>query len=412
MAVAHPLDWIRQIESSLLELEEKPQFGLPTPFDWGRFEKRLQHLFEKPDLKILHTIHGWKTPDQLFHGFGQTFLPLTIEWPTLGSSAFFITNQQNLKQLMADLFNSEECAAFFFDQDHVKGFYKYFAVEIFHALEEEKLGSPLSPCLGEEPEKIREKVGEESCFVIDLALSFNDKNFWGRLLLPESFRRDWKKHFAQLGPPPLSEEMQKKVMVDVGLEVAYSHLSLQEWKRVKKGDFVLLDHCSYDPVEHKGGIVLTLQRKPIFRGRFKEGGIKITNYPLYEEVSMEDEPMSPEDEEEEDEDLYGDLSDEEEELGEEEQEEIPEEPSPIPTTPVPSEEAPPISPEKLPVHLTVEVGRIRMTANELMNLAPGNLLELHVSPEQGVDLVINGKKVGRGELIRMGDVLGVRILSL
>jgi flagellar motor switch/type III secretory pathway protein FliN len=29
-----------------------------------------------------------------------------------------------------------------------------------------------------------------------------------------------------------------------------------------------------------------------------------------------------------------------------------------------------------------------------------------------VDLVINGKKVGRGELIRMGDLLGVRILSL
>jgi flagellar motor switch protein FliN/FliY len=47
-----------------------------------------------------------------------------------------------------------------------------------------------------------------------------------------------------------------------------------------------------------------------------------------------------------------------------------------------------------------------------MNLQPGNLLELNVHPEQGVDLVVNSKKIGHGELLKIGDTLGVRVLEI
>src|SRR5262249_13896737 len=115
---------------------------------------------------------------------------------------------------------------------------------------------------------------------------------------------------AHLGPPALSEEMKQKVMVELALQVAHTNLPFDEWNNIKNGDFVILDHCSYDPTEHKGSVVLTLDQKPLFRGRLKDGGIKITSYRVYGEVSdVMEERFGPN---EEDEDLYGDIEEEEE----------------------------------------------------------------------------------------------------
>lgn len=434
MTAVRPLDWISEIETSLVELDEKPQFGVPAPLNWQQLEQDLRKTLHSKDLKITHASKGWVTSDQLFAGLGGKILPLIIDWSPLHVPVFFVTDQQNLKDLMAALFESEEAANFFYESSYVEAFYNYFASEMLCLLEKQQFASPLTPRLRLHSQEIREAIGDESCFTIDVGLALGRKHFWGKILLTESFRRSWKTYFAHRGPPQLSAEMKEKLRVEVGLEVAHSYLSLEEWKKVKRGDFVVLDHCSYDPLEHQGAVVLTLKQKPVFRGRLKDGGIKITNYPVYEEVSdaMEEELFDRnfDSEEEEEEDLYGDLDedtdsefDEEEEdiftgleprkkpAKEEEKEKIEKKP-PIAVKLAPREEGLSIAPTDLPIHLTVEVGRIHMTAGALMSLAPGNLLELNVSPEQGVDLVINGKKVGRGELIRMGDVLGVRILSL
>ena len=430
MTAPRPLDWIQEIEASLVELDEKPQFGLPALLDWEQLEKELQQLLNRPHIKLSHTLRGWVTADELFAGLGRETLPLSIELSPIKIPAFFVTDQQNLKELMAYVFGDD--SNFFYESSYVQGFYTYFASEMLRLIEKQKFSSPLTPRLGPDIERIRDKIGEESCFVIDISLSLDGKNFWGRLLLSANFRSAWKAYFSHLGPPPLSDEMKEKIMVAIGLEIAHTRLKMDEWKKVQKGDIVVLDHCSYDPTERKGSVVLTLNQKPVFRGRFKDEGIKITNYPIYEEVSeaMEDEPfeksIEPDDE---DEDLYGDFGeDDDSEFDEDDDDEDlfeelePKEKEPTKEEAVkkpevtklasPSEEKPPISTTELPVLLTVEVGRLRMSVGALMAITPGNLLELNVSPEQGVDLLLNGKKVGRGELVRMGDVLGVRVLSL
>jgi flagellar motor switch protein FliN/FliY len=53
-----------------------------------------------------------------------------------------------------------------------------------------------------------------------------------------------------------------------------------------------------------------------------------------------------------------------------------------------------------------------MTVDHLMKLSPGNFLELPIHPEQGVNLTVNGQKIGRGELVYLGEQLGIRILEL
>lgn len=92
---------------------------------------------------------------------------------------------------------------------------------------------------------------------------------------------------------------------------------------------------------------------------------------------------------------------EEEEEEEEMEEEIP---------PPPPEQI--LSPEEIPLTVTVEVGKVEMSAKEALELGPGNVVELGTPVGKSVSLVVNGKCVGRGELIKMGEVLGVRVLEL
>ena len=68
--------------------------------------------------------------------------------------------------------------------------------------------------------------------------------------------------------------------------------------------------------------------------------------------------------------------------------------------------------ENIPLTLTVEVARVKMDLARLLSLQPGNLLELALRPEQGVSLVVGGKKVATGELVKIGEILGVKILNI
>lgn len=135
---------------------------------------------------------------------------------------------------------------------------------------------------------------------------------------------------------------------------------------------------------------------------------------------LDDEDESPEEEE------FEDLSFDEEESGEEEEldeswleeseEESPEEEEEesFVEEEVEEEEAPRemTSLNNVPLTVRIEAGHLRMKASELLQLQPGNLLTLPQKEEPLVDLVVQGQCIGQGELIRVGEVIGVRILHL
>jgi flagellar motor switch protein FliN/FliY len=68
--------------------------------------------------------------------------------------------------------------------------------------------------------------------------------------------------------------------------------------------------------------------------------------------------------------------------------------------------------KEIPIHLCVEIARIKMSLDKVLALKPGNLIELLVSPQQGVTITANGKAVARGELLLLGEALGVKITEL
>ncbi len=134
----------------------------------------------------------------------------------------------------------------------------------------------------------------------------------------------------------------------------------------------------------------------------------------FDEEFDDEEEWEDEGEEEADEFDEDDDEDDAEEESEKEApaEEVAEKAPAAEAAPAPSGPTPMVSAQTIPFDLTVEVGRLKLTAKQLVSLGPGSVLELNIDPEGGLDLVAHGSCIGRGELIRVGDVLGVRVLSV
>lgn len=67
---------------------------------------------------------------------------------------------------------------------------------------------------------------------------------------------------------------------------------------------------------------------------------------------------------------------------------------------------------QLPLTLVCEVGQVSLTLAEVRSLQTGSVLPLARGPQQAVDLKVNGRRVGQGELVRIDEQLGVRIVRL
>lgn len=66
----------------------------------------------------------------------------------------------------------------------------------------------------------------------------------------------------------------------------------------------------------------------------------------------------------------------------------------------------------VPVRVTVEVGRARLTLAELVDLGPGSLVTLDREAHEPCDILVNGKVVARGEIVTIDGQYGVRISSV
>lgn len=68
--------------------------------------------------------------------------------------------------------------------------------------------------------------------------------------------------------------------------------------------------------------------------------------------------------------------------------------------------------DSLPLRVVFEMGRLEMSLSEVRQLAPGMTLPLARPLDDVVDIVVNGRRIGRGSLVRVGDGLGVRVSRL
>ncbi|MEQ9455571.1 MAG: FliM/FliN family flagellar motor switch protein [Phycisphaeraceae bacterium] len=67
---------------------------------------------------------------------------------------------------------------------------------------------------------------------------------------------------------------------------------------------------------------------------------------------------------------------------------------------------------RLKVPFIVEIGRKRFPLDDILSLGPGAILELDKSADGSLALLVNNKKVGDGEAVKVGENFGVRIEKL
>jgi flagellar motor switch protein FliN/FliY len=66
----------------------------------------------------------------------------------------------------------------------------------------------------------------------------------------------------------------------------------------------------------------------------------------------------------------------------------------------------------VPLDLSVELGRARMSIQDLLNLSPGSVIELDKIAGEALDILINGRLVARGEAVVVNDKFGIRITDI
>jgi flagellar motor switch protein FliN/FliY len=366
-----PLAWIRRITEELPASSTIPLFGNAPPFDFHKLAKIIASHFSISHLAIHTKDFAEKDGSEIEKGLGKDILYLPIHISPLGT-VFWLMSREDVIKLTSWLMKKGGRARALSSELLQEGFYRYLAIEAMHCIQEMEPFKELTLQITEE------ETPSDKTFCIDTEIDINHKSAWGRLAIPNEFRSSWIKHFSKMTQEYVPTELAKHLELVLNVKVGSCILHQDEWDNVEIGDFILLDRASFDPGKKGGIAMLSLQSTPLFNAKIHNDKIEIVDYAFYYEDQMQEGKKTPTEGKEK----------------------------------VPQEEAEVVALKELPLYVTVEIAKVKITLEKLMQLTPGNTLELPIHPDQGVSLVVNGKKVGRAELIHLGEQLGVRILEI
>jgi len=86
-----------------------------------------------------------------------------------------------------------------------------------------------------------------------------------------------------------------------------------------------------------------------------------------------------------------------------------------PLQPAPSASGSPVDVERIldvPVQLTAELGRTRITIKSLLQLSQGSVVELDGLAGQPLDVLINGYLIAQGEVVVVNEKYGIRLTDI
>lgn len=359
--------WLKSKNDLLSSLNQgKQDVSLPL-FPKKKLEDLLKDKFRLEECEVTISARGSVSASQIAHEFGNRVLiqPLSAQ-PLEKGAVFFLSSEEDLQRVMEIVFGDASLASYFYEKDKLLGFHYYFMAEMCNYLQE--CGWPPA---------VTVKVTEEAQFstrfltenyhtvVVTCILDAVPIHF--AFLVPESTYESSKQFFAGQNIEVDVSQMDLMQSISMIVEVGDCKLTQEELKQVSVGSFILLDSCLYDPDSGDSGAYLSIHGTQFFGGRFlnRSGEFKITSFPTLQKETEED-------------------SDHKEE-----------------TTASDYHK------------LVAEVAHYTITLDEFLKLSSGSTLQFQGQhPALGVDLVIDGEKRGRGEIISVGDVLGIRVISL
>lgn len=227
----------------------------------------------------------------------------------------------------------------------------------------------------------RDETQLRSLLVLDVVVTARGEQGLLRLLTSAQLRLS--------APPPKTEAALQRsferrqrlsdVKVALPLEAGYGFLPGRELLSVQAGDIVMLDHFGPKPVT--GGPVWLRLGGGVFPGHLDGDGVTMLGsfylraqaMPQSTQESSEGEGGAPE------------------------------------GTSHPANEA---LLRELPVQVTCEIGRVTLSAREVLELRPGAVVPVGRPLAGPVDLTAGGRVIARGELVDVEGEIGVRVTEL
>jgi flagellar motor switch protein FliN/FliY len=66
----------------------------------------------------------------------------------------------------------------------------------------------------------------------------------------------------------------------------------------------------------------------------------------------------------------------------------------------------------IPLDVTVELGKVKMPVNELLQLGQGSVIELSKQAGEPLDIYVNNKLVAKGEVVILDEKFGIRVSDI
>ena len=413
MSTLAPLSWVKQIQASARLCQKIPLFGSSCPlFPLEKVSEGLQKKLGISDFQLLISQCQLLEPDDFITPFGINPELLSFQLAPLPGYLTWILSAESVAQITSLALSQEETKGLS-DPRLQQGFYQFILLEAAEIIESlhtypdihiqwlDKKELPKSPSLS-----------------IDLSIKIKETSFLGRLIISPDFHTAFSEHFSTSSFAYTETPSFTKIDLPLSLEIGNCLLSQSDFTNLQLGDLLILDRCSFDPATDRGTAILSLAEKPCFIVKIKKNGLKILDYAVYhgDANTMDEEFIS---DSFEDETPLPNLEETEKKTEEKTSlpnaEEVEKEIETLSSEEIkPSQTPPPevlTSPLKIPFPIVVEVDRIKMSLEKLLQLTPGNIIEMTVRPNQGVYLTVHGKKIARGELVKIGEVLGVKILE-
>jgi flagellar motor switch protein FliN/FliY len=379
--------WTKQVIDAVDHTLGNYSFGKSPTFDLDGFTEQLKPLFPNQSIQLDIHSQDYVKADQVLKSAGANPTIISLELAPISSPIFLSISAEDIQTLTL-LLLSKEMKNSFHETELLKGFFRFFFIEVLKIF---KLFNPyegLSLRLSDQPFSIKES------YCIELSLGVENIRSMIRLIIPVEFQKLFAQ-FYEKRKIPLKDRLNfSSITLELQLSLGSSVIKKEELDQIKIGDLLILDHSSYHPKTKKGHFKLSYKNLPLFQVKLKEDQLKILDFiAVGEETYMDDiDDMDDMDE-------IGDIDDE---MMEEDSFTAPVEEKSTESL---------INPSKIEMTIVCEIGKFEMNLEHLLELKPGSTIPLSKRPEDGVYLTLNQKKIAKGEVVQLGDIIGVKILE-
>ncbi len=349
--------YIEKISSHLRDIDEIPLFGNAEPLNLEDLSSQLAQQIGLDDLTVRIHSGQWKEKEK-----GSCF-PIYLS--PIEEPIFWYMSKKDVDKLTNRLFSNHKKTPI--SQSMQEGFYRYLLLEALF------VASTLDPI-----QQMTFILEEEAplptgdAYAFDVEISANDFTAWGKCIITNRFRKNWVQHFSAFPPHYTSTQLSRMLPLEIGIQIGSVQLPITDVKKLKTGDVIIPDVLANDE-----RATLILDKLTLFQVHIhkQKNQIELLSFAINTEDSMEESEIN--------------FSQKLESVEQESK-----------------------SFKEIPLHISVELARLKIPLDQLMSLSPGNFIELPPLSDKKVSLIANGQKIGVAELVQLGETLGLKLLEI